>query len=199
MAVSFVMSSNVPKFASFRPKPKVEPEPPKEPQQHEKVGKSSKEKASGRRRSPSPDRSTREQKSNKDRPYFSDRRGDPDVLRYGTMNRYDIPPYRRFGHGFILGLSANQKIDRADSTDKKIVVTPATRRRQERLLTDKRANKSRGRALRLVKTGEGDTSLDQDFVLLSSRAKRRRDESEDEDDQVEMEADYRRIDRKSVV
>ena len=194
MAVSFVMSSNVPKFASFRPKPKVEPEPPKEPQQHEKVGKSSKEKAPGRRRSPSPDRSTREQKSNKDRPYFSDRRGDPDVFRYGTMNRYDIPPYRRFGHGFILGLSANQKIDRAESTDKKIVVTPATRRRQERLLTDKRANKSRGRALRLVKTGEGDTSLDQDFVLLSSRAKRRRDESEDEDDQVEMEADYRRID-----
>ncbi|CAN9344885.1 unnamed protein product [Alternaria alternata] len=106
------MSSNVPKFASFRPKPKVEPEPPKEPQQHEKVGKSSKEKAPGRRRSPSPDRSTREQKSNKDRPYFSDRRG----------------------------LSANQKIDRAESTDKKIVVTPATRRRQERLLTDKRAN-----------------------------------------------------------
>ncbi|KAG9192494.1 hypothetical protein G6011_11228 [Alternaria panax] len=188
------MSSNVPKFASFRPKPKAAPEPPKEPRQHEKGGKSSKERASSRRTSPSPDRRTREQGSNKDRPYFSDRRGDPDVLRYGTMNRYDIPPYRRFGHGFILGLSVNQKIDRAESTDRKIVVTPATRRRQERLLTDKRANKSSGRALRLLKIGEDDTGLDQDFVLLSSRAKRTRNNSEDDDDEAETEADYRRID-----
>ncbi|KAL1800087.1 hypothetical protein ACET3X_000429 [Alternaria dauci] len=188
------MWSNSTEFTPFRSKPKVASELPKEHQQHEKVGKSSKEKTPGRRISPPPDRSTREQQSNKDRPYFSDRRGDPDALRYGTMNRWDIPPYRRFGHGFILGLSADQKIDRAESTDKKIVVTPATRRRQERLLTDKRANKSRGRALRLVKAGQDDTGLDQDFVLLSSRAKRKRDESEDEEDRVEMEPDYRRID-----
>jgi hypothetical protein len=110
------------------------------------------------------------------------------------MNRYDIPPYRRFGHGFILGLSVDQKIDRAESTDSKVVVTPATRRRQERLLTDKRANKSSGRALRLLKTGKDDTGLDQDFVLFSAHTKRKRDDSEDEDDGVRAEVDYRGID-----
>jgi tetratricopeptide (TPR) repeat protein len=188
------MASNVPKFASFRPKPKAAPEPSKESQQREKVGRLSKEKASSRRTSPSPDKSTREQESTKNRSYFSDRRGDPDVLRYGTTNRYDIPPYRRFGHGFILGLPKNQKIDRAESTDRKIVVTPATPRRQERLLTDKRANKSSGRALRLVKTGQDDRNLDQDFILFSTNIKRKRDDSEDEDEQVEAEADYRGID-----
>jgi tetratricopeptide (TPR) repeat protein len=191
--VSFAMASNVPKFASFRPKPKAAPEPPKEPQQREKDDKSSKEKVPRKRRSPSPPRNARTQESSTDRPYFSDRRGDPDVLRYGSMNRYDIPPYRRFGHGFILGLSAYQKIDREQSTDRKILVTPATRRRQERLLTSKRANKSNDRALRLLKAEIPDRDLSQDFVPFSTNFKRKRDDSDEEDDEMEPETDYRGI------
>ncbi|KAI4955223.1 hypothetical protein J4E91_001081 [Alternaria rosae] len=187
------MTSNIPKFASFRPKPKAAPEPPKEPQHHEKAERSPKEKRSTKGRSPSPKRHVREHESSKDRPYFSDRRGDPEVLRYGTMHRYDIPPYRRFGHGFILGLSVNQKIDREYSTDRKILVTPATRRRQERLLTSKRANKSSERALRLLKAEVPDVDHSQDFLSLSANTKRKRDDSEDEDAEMEPRTDYRGI------
>ena len=187
------MASNIPKFASFRPKPKAAPESPKEPQHHEKAERSSKEKRSTKGTSPSPKRVIHEHDSSKDRPYFSDRRGDPDVLRYGSMNRYDIPPYRRFGHGFILGLSVNQKIDREYSTDRKILVMPATRRRQERLLTSKRANKSGERALRLLKTEAPDVDHAQDFLSLSANTKRKRDDSEDEAAEMEPETDYRGI------
>ncbi|KAI4705417.1 hypothetical protein J4E81_000299 [Alternaria sp. BMP 2799] len=187
------MASNIPKFASFRPKPKAATEPPKEPQHHEKAERPSREKHSTKGRSPSPKRVIREHDSSKDRPYFSDRHGDPDVLRYGSMNRYDIPPYRRFGHGFILGLSVNQKIDREYSTDRKILVTPATRRRQERLLTSKRANKSGEHALRLLKAEVPDVDHSQDFLSLSANTKRKRDDSEDEDAEMEPETDYRAI------
>ncbi|KAI4929922.1 hypothetical protein J4E85_004543 [Alternaria conjuncta] len=187
------MASNIPKFASFRPKPKAATEPPKEPQHHEKAERPSREKRSTKGRSPSPKQVIREHDSSKDRPYFSDRRGDPDVLRYGSMNRYDIPPYRRFGHGFILGLSVNQKIDREYSTDRKILVTPATRRRQERLLTSKRANKPGERALRLLKAEVPDVDHSQDFLSLSANTKRKRDDSADKDAEMEPETDYRAI------
>jgi hypothetical protein len=187
------MSSNVPTFASFRPKPKAAPEPPKEPQQHKNAEKSGKEKdRSERKRTPSPQAFLRGKDTSRDKPYFSDRRGDADVVRYGTLNPYDIPPYRRYGHGFVLGLSRDQKIDREYSSDKKIYITPAKRRRQERLLTDKRANRSTDRALRLVKTGDATRELDQDFMLLSANAKPKLGDSEDEEDGA-PDGDYRGI------
>ncbi|KAF1947548.1 DUF1740-domain-containing protein [Clathrospora elynae] len=187
------MASSVPKFTSFRPKPKPAPEPSKEPPRQQKAEKPRKEKdRSERIRPPSPKRQVREQHIVSNNDYFSDRRGDADVLRYGALNRYEIPPYRRYGHGFVLGLSPDQKIDREHSTDSKIYVTPATRRRQERLLTDKRANKSSERALRLVKTGDSVADLDQDFIQLSTHVKGTRDDSED-DDQETPGMDYRGI------
>jgi hypothetical protein len=186
------MSSHVPKFASFRPKPKPVPEPPKEPQNHEKIEKLRKEKERSGRRSPSPKRNAVDKNAASNKVYFSDRRGDADVVRYGTLSRYDIPPYRRYGHGFVLGLSRDQQIDRDNSTDKAICTTPATRRRQERLLTDKRANRSSGRALRLVKTNDASRDLDQDFMLLSANTKPKRDDSEDEESRT-PDAHYRGI------
>ncbi|KNG44420.1 DUF1740-domain-containing protein [Stemphylium lycopersici] len=184
------MTTNVPKFSSFRPKPKVASEPPKIPQHHDHSEQPSKDRS--RRRSPSPSRKSREKQAPADKPYFSDRRGDADVLRYGTLNRYDIPPYRRYGHGFILGLSLHQKIDREHSTDKKISVTPAKRKRQQRLLIDKRANRSGERTLRLVQTSNDVADLNQDFVLLSTNAKRETEDGDGEDEET-PETDYRGI------
>ncbi|KAF1829488.1 DUF1740-domain-containing protein [Decorospora gaudefroyi] len=175
------MASNVPRFASFRPKPKAAPEPPSPPLRHTAAEPPAKEK----------DRSKSESSST--RAYFSDRRGDTDLWRYGSLNRRDTPPYRRYGHGFVLGLSADQKIDRANSTDKMLCITPATRGRPERLLTHKRAHLSNERALRLLKTANGTGDLQQDFMLLSANTKTRRHESSGGEDDGAPEQDYRRI------
>jgi hypothetical protein len=155
------MATNVPKFASFRPKLQAAPEPPKEaPERQAASGKSTrKEKSRERRKSPVQERQETRTIA-KDEPssklYFSDRRGDADVLRYGALNRYDLPAYRRFGYGYVLGLSSDQKIDRAQSSDTKIYITPAKRQRQERLLTRKNVPKDDARALRFIK---GSTTL----------------------------------------
>jgi hypothetical protein len=152
--------SSAPKFASFRPKPKAPEQPlPEEPRREEKdhrKRKASRETHRDERRSPPREERHRDESSRK--PYFSDRRGDVDIVKYGTPNRYDIPSYRRTGYGNVLGLP-DQKIDREYSTDKNIYMAPLVRQRQKRLLTDKHAARQSRRTLRLVKVAETATSL----------------------------------------
>ncbi|USP80285.1 uncharacterized protein yc1106_07559 [Curvularia clavata] len=189
-------TTNIPKFASFRPKPKAASEQPREPQQHGRAEQTSTEKRRHEKASPPPVQRIREKDASAaSKPYFSDRRGDADVLRYGTLNRYDIPPYRRYGQGFILGLSLQQKIDRELTTDRKIYLSPATHKRKRRLLASKSANRSAERTLRLVQISGNAPDLDQDFVPLSANGKRKRSESDDEDneDDATPEIDYRGI------
>lgn len=190
------MASNIPKFASFRPKPKATPEPPIEPRNSNKGRESSKEtKITTQKRSPSPREPVGERNETFNKTYYSDRRGDAEVLRYGVLNHYDIPAYRRFGHGYILGLSSDQKIDREHSTDQNLYLTPVFRRRQDRLLIDQRLNKSTHRALRLIKKSNNGGDIGEDFVAISTTAQRDRDDSEDEDT-INREMDYRNIEGK---
>ena len=58
------------------------------------------------------------------RDYILDTRGDEDNVRYGSLHRFSVPPYRRIGYGNVLGLSLKQKIDRAMSSDKRIIIPP---------------------------------------------------------------------------
>ncbi|KAH7389981.1 NRDE-2, necessary for RNA interference-domain-containing protein [Pyrenochaeta sp. MPI-SDFR-AT-0127] len=194
------MAANIPKFASFRPKPKQTLDPPKESSSAiERTDTLPKEKARSKQRrpaSPPTQGPAREQQVPSNKPYFSDRRGDAEILRYGTLNRYEIPAYRRVGNGCVLGLSSDQKIDRENSTAKAIYITPANRRRQERLLTNKHLHKSSGRALRLVKVDDLPTNLNEDFIALSKAGKRKHDDSEEEY-QGTPELDYRGIDGNS--
>jgi hypothetical protein len=199
------MASNVPKFASFRPKPKATPEPPKtastppEPEpEPATVAKRWKSKAISHR---AESRALEQPKAARDTPsskeFFSDRRGDPDILRYGTLNTSDIPAYRRTGYGCVLGLNPNQKIDRERSTQTKIYITPATQRRQERLLTGKRAAYEDRRTLRFIKSNNTQASQEVlDFISVSSTRKRKHEDSEDEGEE-DTEFDYRGITRDS--
>lgn len=118
--------------------------------------------------------------------FFSDRRGDRDIVRYGSINRHDIPDYRRAGYGFVVGLPLDMKIDRDRSTDKTIVLVPATKHRGERLLAKKHACREYSRALRLVRPSDDKDAdaLNHNFVALSGapKSKRNRDEFEDESD-----------------
>ncbi|KAF3033246.1 hypothetical protein E8E12_001330 [Didymella heteroderae] len=200
------MSSTAPKFASFRPKAKAsEQPPPEEPRREEKEytkressrdrkRKSSRERKRDERRSPPREERLRDESSKK--PYFSDRRGDVDIVKYGTPNRYDVPSYRRTGYGNVLGLP-HQKIDRENSTDKKIYMTPLVRQRQKRMLTDKHAANESRRTLRLIKVAEPPQSdATRDFIALSGARKRKRGSQTDSEEDINAapDVDYRGID-----
>ncbi|KAF9695339.1 hypothetical protein EKO04_006680 [Ascochyta lentis] len=193
------MSASVPKFASFKPKPKppAQPPPPEKPRDEDK--KHRHHTSSRHRTKTSPPRETHhDAPTSTSKPYFSDRRGDADILKYGTLNRYDVPSYRRCGYGNVLGI-LDQKIDREYSTDKNMYMTPLVRQRQKRLLTDRHAAKASKRSLRLVKVVEN-THLDQDgdFIPLSTTRKRKRDSDGESlpEGNTPPELDYRGLDEK---
>jgi hypothetical protein len=118
------------------------------------------------------------------------------VLKYGSLDRRDVPAYRRHGYGCVLGLSADEKIDRENSTDRKIYTKSAIRKGQERLLTKKNGIREDSRSLRLIKTDQSGPDIDCDFISLSrSRKRKYPGDSEDENpgnDQM-SEVDYRGI------
>lgn len=194
------MSSTAPKFASFRPKAKAPEQPrPEEPRRQEKdhrQRKASRERHRDEKRPPLHEE--HRQNEPPKRPYFSDRRGDVDIVKYGTLNRYDIPSYRRTGYGNVLGLP-HQKIDREYSTDKSICMTPLVRQRQKRLLTGKHAANESRRTLRLVKVAENHQSdAARDFISLSGTGKRKRGPDSDSEEEVGAtpDVDYRGIVKK---
>ncbi|KAJ4288530.1 hypothetical protein N0V90_011767 [Kalmusia sp. IMI 367209] len=192
------MASGVPKFTSFRPKPtpKESTEPTKglpEPEKRARREKPSRERIPEKnsvrgedQRQFDPSRGATSSKY-----FFSDRRGDIDIVRYGSINRYDVPSYRRFGYGFVLGIPLHRKVDRDLSTEKVIVLTPATKRRVERLLTKKYAATERDRAIRFVhKANEEEDGLDRDFIAFLGTGKRKR-EDDDDDGEDGPRLDYR--------
>lgn len=54
--------------------------------------------------------------------WISDRQGDPLNERYLSLHKHDISPYRRVGYGRVLGTADGIKINRDESTDKKLVL-----------------------------------------------------------------------------
>jgi hypothetical protein len=195
------MTSNVPKFASFRPKRKAIVEPPKEastPPESRTVTKRSKaESISHKTESCAQEQPKSERDVPVSKNFFSDRRGDPDILRYGALNTSDIPAYRRAGYGCVLGLDQDLKIDRERSTQTKVYIIPVTGRRQERLLTGKRAAYEDRRTLRFINSNNTQASEEVlDFIPVSGTRKRKHDDSEDEGN-ADPEFDYRGITRDS--
>lgn len=198
-------STAAPKFASFKAKPKApeqEQPPPEEPRrkekEHSRLSSSRGKARADRTRSPPREKQERPREEPRNKLYFSDRRGDLDIVKYGTLNRYDVPRYRRSGYGNVLGVS-HQKIDRERSSDQKIYLIPLVRQQQKRLLTDKHVAKESRRTLRLVKAAENhQAEAKRDFIALSGNQERKRDGSSGSDDDVDVPAvDYRGIAEKS--
>jgi hypothetical protein len=205
------MAAHIPKFTSFRPKPQAAVNASQEPDQTDQanepnISKSStgksgdkRSKAKSKRGDDASAASKRKSSNLKDEKrshmrgeepsklFFSDRRGDLDIVKYGGLNKYDVPAYRNYGYGCILGLPQDRKIDRTRSTDKEIVVTPARRRRQERLLANRQTEKNGKRSLRFLKTVEGSRDMNADFIPISTSGKRKREK----DDGDDPEDDYR--------
>ncbi|KAL5426351.1 hypothetical protein PMIN04_002044 [Paraphaeosphaeria minitans] len=125
--------------------------------------------------------------------FFSDRRGDRDIVRYGSLNRYEVPEYRRFGYGHVLGLALNRKIDRLHSTEKITFLTSSDKRPGERLLAKKQATREQTRAIRFVATSDAHDLNDHncDYIALSTTRKRKRGEDESEHEAGGAAFDYR--------
>jgi tetratricopeptide (TPR) repeat protein len=192
------MASNIPKFASFRPKPKapVETPKPEEPPRSAKSSRRSEKPSNSSKVSstdPCGDRNALVMEKEDNSSYIIDRKGDISNLTYGSLNRYSIPLYRRYGYGCIMGISSDRRIDRDRTTEQELVLTPARNRRPERLLTSKQAGREKAQSLRFVRpVGNYPATHDLDYITFSS-GKRRKLDIEDEIDDV----DYRSIEGKA--
>ena len=63
--------------------------------------------------------------SDPSRPFTIDREGDAQILTFGTLNKYTIPSYFRFGSAKVVGLPGCHTIDKASSDEKTIILTNA--------------------------------------------------------------------------
>ncbi|PWW79846.1 DUF1740-domain-containing protein [Tuber magnatum] len=119
--------------------------------------------AAGKSRPPSPEATTQ-------KAFYSDTRGDPDNVTYGSIHRYSIPDYRRRGGGSVLGLSPEIRIDREAGDGKGLVLQERERRSGANTRKLFAALESGVRMLRIKKDGEGSTikafESGMDFVPL---------------------------------
>ncbi|KAF3490613.1 uncharacterized protein GIQ15_00130 [Arthroderma uncinatum] len=122
--------------------------------------------------------------------YILDATGDPYTLIYGSLHKYDIPRYYRFGAGRVLGLSTAYTIDQDLSSDTKIVITSrgATEDTAQRNLKAlwRSASKST-KSRRLLPSSNGAPDLERDFLPLK----------EDGMSEEEKLPDYRSIEGKA--
>ncbi|OJJ49102.1 hypothetical protein ASPZODRAFT_150039 [Penicilliopsis zonata CBS 506.65] len=119
----------------------------------------------------------------KDEPglFFIDRKGDIHNKIYGTLHRYSVPRYHRFGRGFILGLPRSYRIDRESVNEDALVVTTgawrsdASRTKKRSILS--KVDKQGTRLLRVRQEPESDIAdAEKDFLPFSTSGSRSRRE-----------------------
>ncbi|KAI1374624.1 DUF1740-domain-containing protein [Hypoxylon crocopeplum] len=206
-------TSTVPKFSSF--KPKVETSQPQsekadEPRQH--GGHSSHQKRD--RHDPAIVASHQADKTRHLKPsqqpspheqdggalFVYDKRGDPLIRRYGGNNRREIPNYRRFGSGRILGVDGYMRIDKTRSRDEFFIL--GYHESRSLLSGDRKSVLAKGghhksQSVRVRREESQTVTGLEDFVPLRSSKKRKRDGAESEDALSEDEPSYRSIYGKS--
>jgi hypothetical protein len=75
--------------------------------------------------------------------FLLDGKGDHQNIAYDRLHKYSVPAYHRAGYGNILGLRLRYKIDRADSTLDKLVITDksaTSKQKPQRLLLKRQRN-----------------------------------------------------------
>ncbi|KAI1106878.1 DUF1740-domain-containing protein [Jackrogersella minutella] len=136
----------------------------------------------------------------KDTLFVYDKRGDSLIRKYGSVDRRDIPNYRRFGSGRILGVDGYMRINRIGSRDEFFMLgyhesRPLLSSDRKTLLAKGGHYKSRPVRVRQEKSQTVIGS--EDFVSLKPPRKRKRDGSEAGDSSGEEGQSYRSIHGKS--
>jgi hypothetical protein len=139
---------------------------------------------------PKPPPSSTEPHNQRLQRYIIDTKGDENNLVYGTIYKYSIPPYRRFGAGRILGLPKNLVIDREKSDDKSIALKAIGEGQSARSMRQSFANLDTGAVKRLrVKKAEPGLeeafSRNLEFVPFSIKSKKRKAREDANSDQSE--------------
>jgi hypothetical protein len=216
------LKSSVPKFASFRPKPTTAvPEEAKaeksSERKHRSRGKDEtrdkdhKQRHHERRRSKSRERSplrkpeieaSRAQETDDSVGVFVvDRKGDEKNLIYGSIHRYSIPPFHRYGAGRVLGAPPDTKIDR-DYGDEKGLVLSRWRDsrngfREKYVFSKIEREKTRLLRIRTQIETEGKSDIEANFIPLQSQRGKKRKRGGDGDGDSSAsdhdERDYRSI------
>ena len=118
-----------------------------------------------------------ELRENTPKSFIVDRAGDLSNL-YGTLDRYATTSYFRFGTGNVVGLPNNQRIDRAVSTEKGLLLSDNTHGLPRIRGTHARwrLDEEEARKLKLKPREQHDLVIDSDYISLGAaqRAKRRR-------------------------
>ena len=135
--------------------------------------------------------------------FFTDTRGDPLILRYGTNDRSKVPSYRRFGAGQLMGCPNGRLDIHYEGSREKFTIRDSRRQgggggsvfRDKAVLratAASRANAKRITTSSSAKKGPLPTK-DEDFVSLEPPRKRARRGDESEDEQHQEIPDYRSI------
>ncbi len=151
--VAIMSSSNVPKFASFRPTPVKETTTSKHDKTHDLKERRQKEgpakpkhgqhHESSRRDLPRlPSSPDPRELGNRDSDLFMvDRKGDENNLVYGRADRWTVPAFHRFGSGCVLGVPSSIRIDRSYGEEKGLVIGNPIRRSREKYIFSRAENR----------------------------------------------------------
>ncbi|KAF2727088.1 DUF1740-domain-containing protein [Polyplosphaeria fusca] len=215
------MPIQVPKFSSFKPEPKPKPVV-KEPDESSDATTHNRHAKRLKHRQEAQSRSSREKhrRDSRERPakdpstdarlflskfrqpsppsgehrdlWTVDSKGDHSIAKYGTIDRYTVPPYRRAGYGCILGLTSTYRIDYAESNDRSIVVSYRELHSAPRALASQRAFDDKSRSGRFVATsGLQRLDLSLDFMPITKPPKAKHEL----DTHATSEVDYRSLER----
>lgn len=105
--------------------------------------------------------------------YFQvDCKGDVQNLQYGKLHRYSIPPYRRSGNGFILGLARTDRIERTND-DQLIVGKAHSAQRERPNYASQKWQETRGIRLIRAEAAAHDLDPNKDYIsAINPRARR---------------------------
>ncbi len=215
--------TNVPKFTSFRPKsttaavPEVAKAEKSSERKHPSRGndetrdKDHKRRHHERLRSKSRERSPlRKPKIEASWPrqtddsvgvFVVDRKGDEKNLIYGSIHRYGIPPFHRYGAGHVLGAPPDMKIDRGYGDERGLVLSRwrdfRNSFRQKYVFS--KIERERPRLLRIRTQVEtvGKSDLEANFIPLQSQRGKKCNKAKNDDGDGSAsdrdERDYRSI------
>ncbi|KAI1772470.1 DUF1740-domain-containing protein [Hypoxylon cercidicola] len=203
----------VPKFSSFKPKLEIQAQGESKSEEPGQLGEHSvSEKRDGHRSARDSSHhadNTRHlklserpslRKQDSDSLFVLDKRGDPLVRRYGGINRRDVPNYRRFGSGRILGVDGYMRIDQIGSREEFYLLSP--RESRSVLGSDRKTLLAKGghfksQPIRIRREKSQTATGTEDFMPLKPSRKRKRDDDESENSLNEGEPSYRSIHGKS--
>lgn len=131
--------------------------------------------------------------------FFVDVKGDPLIIKYGGLDRYRIPVYRRYGYGRVLGTPGRLIIHRDEARDQFSLVMPGE---GSAAFKDKDGLRSRSSRARrnpvLLRARKGvDAEADEDGYLAIGSLKEGRRASQSDGSDAETKPDYRSIEGKA--